>query len=137
MNRDLSKIQCDFKIVCKGGLELGEFCKGKDIIHDGCLGLTAICEMVLEHSLNKDETIRLGNQDALELTETQVQYTALNAWAFLKVFEEVDAHSIIRMHVSQPTANDEGIGFVVKKFHDIFITYNYDNPTLLIIIIII
>ena len=28
------------------------------------------------------------------------------------------------MHISQPTADDEGIRLVVKKFYNIFVTYN-------------
>ncbi|KAI7855375.1 hypothetical protein BDC45DRAFT_90850 [Circinella umbellata] len=102
VNGDLSKIQRDFKIVCKGGLELGAFCKGKGVIHDGRLGLAAICEAVLEHSLDKDQSIRLGSWDAPQLTQAQI------SWASLKVVEEVNSHGVIGMHILEPTADDEG-----------------------------
>ena len=64
VNGDLSNIQCHFKIPCKGGLELGVLFKRHGVIHADRLGLAAICEAAFEHSLNKDETIRLGNWGA-------------------------------------------------------------------------
>ncbi|KAG2223907.1 hypothetical protein INT45_009359 [Circinella minor] len=107
VNGDLSNIQRDFKIVCKGDLELGAFCKDKGVIHNGRLGIAAICEAVSEHSLDKDQSITLGSRDALELTQAQISFAAIDAWASLNVFEDVNSSRVIGIYIWEPTADDE------------------------------
>ncbi|KAG2219719.1 hypothetical protein INT45_006051, partial [Circinella minor] len=102
VNGDLKKIERDFKIACKGGFELGAFCKSQGAINDGRMGLARICEAVLEHTLLKDDDIRLGNWDAPQLSQNQVEYAALDAWGSLKIFDEVKRHGIIGTRICKP-----------------------------------
>ncbi|KAG2211306.1 hypothetical protein INT45_003588, partial [Circinella minor] len=111
VNGDLKKIERDFKIACKGGFELGAFCKSQGAINDGRMGLARICETVLEHTLLKDDDIRLGNWDAPQLSQNQVEYAALDAWASLKIFDEVKRHGIIGTQISKPVEIGTNISF--------------------------
>ncbi|KAG2216224.1 hypothetical protein INT45_006930 [Circinella minor] len=58
-------------------------------ISDARTGLATICETVLGNSLPKDEMIRLSNWDSAHLTQDQITYAALDAWAGLSIFNVV------------------------------------------------
>ncbi|KAI9473378.1 hypothetical protein BDB00DRAFT_879759 [Zychaea mexicana] len=98
----LNYISQDYKTPCKGGYELGGFCKSQGAISDGRMGLATIFESVLEHTLFKKDTICTGPWSAQMLSQDQVDYAALDAWAALKIFEEVKSHGT---HISYHPGN--------------------------------
>ncbi|KAI9488288.1 hypothetical protein BDB00DRAFT_877589 [Zychaea mexicana] len=103
VSKDLSNIEEDFNIRCKGACELGAFCKSQGAIQDGRMGLKNMCEVIFGRTLYKGDDVRQSSWDALDLTEDQVHYAALDAWASLQVFEEVRSHGVIGLPISQPT----------------------------------
>ena len=108
---DLAKVERDFKTGCKGGRELGELCRRKGVISDGRISLAQICEAVLEHTLLKEEEVRLGAWSASQLSQEQINYAALDAWASLKIYEEVKAYGTIGKRLS----SDEIAGRVLPQ----------------------
>ncbi|KAG2217078.1 hypothetical protein INT45_013105 [Circinella minor] len=86
---DLAKIHRDFNVLCQGDLELGRFCKERDVIHDARMSLADICKKVLGCSLPKVDDIRLSDWDSDILSPQQIEYAARDAWAGLDAFNAV------------------------------------------------
>ena len=70
---DLGKITRDFissftrngeeQEYCQRGLELGSFCRDHGAISDGRMKLSRMCEVILDHKLLKEDSVRLSNSD--------------------------------------------------------------------------
>ncbi|KAG2192557.1 hypothetical protein INT47_012781 [Mucor saturninus] len=84
---DLNRIERTFSgVKCQAPIELGKFCKNRGLIEHGKFSLSDISAKVLGYQLNKDE--RLGNWSVPRLSDLQLKYAALDAWASLRIFEE-------------------------------------------------
>jgi hypothetical protein len=75
-------------------LELGSYCKNKKVkvsrngasVLSGRASLADLVAAVLQKSLRKDETIRGSDWEMDKLSETQIEYAALDAWSSLEVY---------------------------------------------------
>ncbi|KAI9249771.1 hypothetical protein BDA99DRAFT_217405 [Phascolomyces articulosus] len=102
---DLKKLQRDYRISWNGALELGSFCRRRGAIGRGTLGLSAICVAVLGGALRKDNDVRLSDwENHSELSQTQIKYAALDAWASFKVFDSVKEDATFNEQI-QKSAN--------------------------------
>jgi hypothetical protein len=78
-----------------GGVDLGQLAKAKNIVSDARAGLSELCIKTLSCILPKDINTRIStNWSADELTEDQIQYAALDAWASLKIYEMLNSLQI-------------------------------------------
>ncbi|KAG2196356.1 hypothetical protein INT47_010791 [Mucor saturninus] len=80
-----------------GQLELGTFCKDKDLIERRSFSLADICGFVLKVQLPKKNLIRCGNWEAENLSEEQINYAALDAWVSLEIYNR--AGSFVAFHL--------------------------------------
>ncbi|KAG2209873.1 hypothetical protein INT45_009332, partial [Circinella minor] len=67
------------------------FCKERGAIETKRIGLSEICARFLERFLPKDDTVRLSDWGAINLTDKQKKYAALDAWAGLQDHQNVDS----------------------------------------------
>ena len=89
---DLKNLQDDSgsSIPFIGGVDLGQLAKAKNIVSDAWAGLSELCIKTLSCILPKDLNTRISTDwSADELTEDQIQYAALDAWASLKIYEKL------------------------------------------------
>jgi ribonuclease D len=62
-----------------GEVELGGYCRDKDVIERSSISLADICGKVLKHRLPKPNMIRCGDWEREKLTDEQIKYAALDA----------------------------------------------------------
>lgn len=90
---DLKYLQEDFgpgdEFV--GGRDIAQLAKSKMVVDDACTGLANLCDKVLKRSLVKDNGIRVSTGWSNNLSEEHKRYAALDAWASLQVYLELDA----------------------------------------------
>ncbi|KAI8136866.1 hypothetical protein BJV82DRAFT_675472 [Fennellomyces sp. T-0311] len=122
VNSDLARIAKDYGVDCappkdKSGktkpgfnYELGQFCRERDVIHNGKLGLDRICEAALSRRLPKGP-VRLSNWEAKKLSEAQVKYAALDVWASLKIYQAVAGLPLMNQPVTSITPPGTCVGF--------------------------
>ena len=78
-----------------GGVDLGQLAKAKNIVSDARAGLSELCIKTLSCILPKDLNTHIStNWSADTLTEDQIQYAALDAWASLKIYEKLNSLQI-------------------------------------------
>jgi len=78
-----------------GGVDLGQLAKTKNIVSDARAGLSELCIKALSCILPKDLNTRISTDwSADTLTEDQIQYAALDAWASLKIYEKLNSLQI-------------------------------------------
>ena len=78
-----------------GGVDLGQLAKAKNIVSDARAGLSELCIKTLSCILPKDLNTRISTDwSADTLTEDQIQYAALDAWASLKIYEKLNSLQI-------------------------------------------
>ncbi|KAG2193902.1 hypothetical protein INT47_004150, partial [Mucor saturninus] len=82
--------------IFPGQLELGTFCKDKDLI-ERSFSLADVCGFVLKVQLPKKNLIRWGNWEAENLSEEQINYAALDAWVSLEIYNR--AGSFVAIHL--------------------------------------
>ncbi len=89
---DLRHLSQDFHapVPFAGGLDLAKLAKERHVISDARAGLSELCATVLHRRLDKNrpERVSVGWNDAT-LTEEQVSYAALDAYASLAVYKEL------------------------------------------------
>ncbi|KAL9536874.1 hypothetical protein MBANPS3_012294 [Mucor bainieri] len=84
---DLKRIAKGYDVKCKGELELGAFCSARKCIPSGTISLSEISSIVLGARISKDE--RLSTWDCERLSDEQVKYAAVDAWAGLAIYDAV------------------------------------------------
>jgi hypothetical protein len=80
---DCVKLQADWGCEVRGRVDVGEVWKvsrGMARLGNGG-GLKALCEVLLGVSLAKPKSVSMSNWEQAPLTERQLQYAALDAWA--------------------------------------------------------
>lgn len=90
---DLKNLQDDSQssVAFTGGIDLGRLAKEKGVINDARASLADLCVKTLAHVLVKDPQIRISpDWSGPDLTEEQIQYAALDAYASLKIYEKLN-----------------------------------------------
>ncbi|EDR15529.1 uncharacterized protein LACBIDRAFT_321428 [Laccaria bicolor S238N-H82] len=72
-----------------GGIDLGRLAKEKNVVSDARASLGDLCIKTLSCILPKDLNIRISPDWSGPLTDEQIQYAALDAWASLKIYEKL------------------------------------------------
>ena len=111
---DLNKIERDFALVsgtCAGGYDIARFCKERGAIDTQRISLSEICARVLERFLPKDNNVRLSDRSGMELSDTQKEYAALDAWAGLQIYHKLKRNEVIGKRILRPV--NEGIYSIV------------------------
>jgi hypothetical protein len=85
---DFSNINRDFEgdFECVGRVEIGIFCKDRNIIPNGQAALSDICRIVFLKHLQKDT--RLTSWEERTLTEDQVKYASADAYLPLEIYNK-------------------------------------------------
>ncbi len=112
---DLRQLQEESKspIPFPGGIDLARLAKEKGVISDARIGLADLCARVTKTRLEKDSTIRISPNWSMDvLTEDQKRYAALDVWASLLVYEELQ-----KLRVPEPLFSFSG-GEEVFLYHD-------------------
>ncbi len=74
-----------------GGIDVAHLAKQKGIVKNARIGLADLCAKVLKVRLDKDPATRVSpDWDSEELSPEQLCYAALDAWASLRVYEELE-----------------------------------------------
>ncbi|KAI7875757.1 uncharacterized protein EV154DRAFT_606811 [Mucor mucedo] len=84
---DLGRINTEYRMTCRGALELGSFCSSRKCIPSGQMSLAEISFRILGPKILKDE--RLSEWSTSELSSEQIQYAAIDAWASLEIYNKV------------------------------------------------
>jgi hypothetical protein len=103
VNGDLSRFKYFGINHFPGQLELGTFCKDKDLIERRGSSLADICGFVLKLQLPKTNLVRCGNWEAQILTEEQIKYAALDAWVSLEIYNRFKSMPTVHQKVSGKT----------------------------------
>ena len=90
---DVSRIATSFdceRIVesCKV-INLGKFCRERNIVGDGKIGLASLSKLVLDKSIPKDDRIRCSNWETSQLSAEQQNYAAIDAIASLEIYFKI------------------------------------------------
>ena len=96
IHNDIRKIFLDFGLpddpTNRNCIELSSLCRKAGFVRPGMrTTLQALTAVVLNRQLPKPQDIRLGKWDARRLSPAQVAYAAADAWASLRIFQNVDA----------------------------------------------
>ncbi|PBK95300.1 hypothetical protein ARMGADRAFT_795222 [Armillaria gallica] len=74
-----------------GGIDIAHLAKRKGVVKNTRIGLADLCAKVLKVHLDKDPATRISpDWHSDELSSEQLRYAALDAWASLKVYEELE-----------------------------------------------
>lgn len=85
---DKAKLLSSYGLKVLSTLELGRLAKDRQLVADGVVGLAALTEALLKCSLDKGELVRFSDWSR-PLSEEQLQYAALDAFASLAVYRAV------------------------------------------------
>ncbi|XP_028759733.1 Werner Syndrome-like exonuclease [Neltuma alba] len=94
---DARKFFKDYEISIKGVEDLSFLAKQKLVGDIQSFGLTSLTEKLLSKQLKKPSKIRLGNWEALPLSEQQLDYAAIDAyvsWYLYQVIKELPDHQL-------------------------------------------
>ena len=84
---DVSKLRREYGVNILEYIELGQLAKRRNVISNAGLSLQDLCAKVLRRHLEKEEAgVRLSNWDVKTLSERQIKYAGLDAWASFEVF---------------------------------------------------
>lgn len=88
---DVAKLQRDYSAFgdCGKTLELGNLCRRKGFVNDGRRSLQLLVASVLKKKLSKEEKVRCSFTLDKTLSDNQLAYAALDAWAGIEVFDRV------------------------------------------------
>lgn len=100
---------------CPGQLELGTFCKDKDLIERRNTSLADICGFVLKVQLPKANFVRCGNWEAPILSEEQINYAALDAWVSYEIYTRYKDMPTVHQKVSVNTTAGSFIAIHLDK----------------------
>ncbi|KAK0462161.1 ribonuclease H-like domain-containing protein [Armillaria novae-zelandiae] len=93
VNLDLRNLQEEsgIKQPFAGGVDVAHLPKCKGVVKNTWISLADLCARVLKVHLNKDLATRISpDWHSDELSSEQLHYAALNAWASLKIYEELE-----------------------------------------------
>ncbi|KAI8884205.1 hypothetical protein K501DRAFT_272009 [Backusella circina FSU 941] len=105
---DIKRLDKTFEIkenpsdLC-GEVELGGYCRDKDVVEQRMVGLADLCGKILKRRLPKPNIIRCGDWEREEFTDEQKNYAALDAWVSLKIFLRVQGLPLVRQKVNDTT----------------------------------
>lgn len=85
IRNDANKLFKDFGTEMKSFRDIREEAFTSGHVDRKSGSLTEAVEMTLKRTLSKSDAVRLSNWEAVELSETQIKYAALDAWACFKV----------------------------------------------------
>ncbi len=89
------------------GVDVAHLAKQKGIIKNAHVGLADLCAKVLKAHLDKDPATQVSpDWDSEELFVEQLHYAALDAWASLRVYEELDKMKIPGALISFTSGHD-------------------------------
>lgn len=75
-----------------GGLDIARLSKDKGVVKDARIGLVNLCAAVLGKRLEKDESVRVSSEwSNTILSEEQMKYAALDVWASLQIYNQLQA----------------------------------------------
>lgn len=114
---DIARLFRDFNLPettpHAGVIELGKLCKERNIVKDACKGLADLVAITLRRRLPKPDHIRISSDwDRTSLSDEQVKYATLDAYASLRVYEEAEA---IPAPGPVPTSAPEGARVAVRS----------------------
>ncbi|SJL12112.1 uncharacterized protein ARMOST_15533 [Armillaria ostoyae] len=93
VNLDLRNLQEEsgVKQPFSGGIDVAQLAKRKGVVKNTWISLADLCAKVLKVHLDKDPATRISpDWHSDELSSEQLCYAALDAWASLKVYEELE-----------------------------------------------
>ncbi|KAG2227535.1 hypothetical protein INT45_002220 [Circinella minor] len=99
---DLNKLSRDYHLIYhkSTALEIGKFCRRRGYIDNGSASLSTIAKSVLGGPLDKGD--RKSNWEALNLSSSQIYYSALDAWASLAIYTKLEQVGVFGKSVSNP-----------------------------------
>lgn len=86
-----------------GELELGTYCFNRNAISSSRKSLSDICNVILKIHLPKSNDVRLSNWEALELSDQQKRYAALDAYVAIAVYNSVKGMQLVNEYVTKNT----------------------------------
>eukprot|EP00803_Ostreobium_quekettii_P002382 evm.model.scf_93.9 EVM.evm.TU.scf_93.9 scf_93:123215-126921(-) len=96
---DAQKLRSDFKLEVNGCMDLGAVASKKEMPSDALEGkgvysgtkcsLAGLSERLLSAAMSKSKKVRCGNWEKFPLSEVQKSYAALDAYASLRIYEEL------------------------------------------------
>ncbi|OBZ81405.1 hypothetical protein A0J61_10547 [Choanephora cucurbitarum] len=93
-----------------GELELSLFCFNRNAISSNRKSLSDIYSTVLGFHLPKNNDVRLSNWEALELSDQQKHYAALDAYGAIVVYKSVKYMKLVNEPVSRSTCSGTFVG---------------------------
>lgn len=114
---DLKNLQEDSEssTAFVGGIDLGRLAKEKNVVSDARASLGDLCIKTLSCILPKDLNIRISPDWSGPLTDEQIQYAALDAWASLKIYEKLNS---LQIPVPVNFENPLPPGYQIFIFHE-------------------
>jgi hypothetical protein len=76
---DIKRLSNTFGVAGSGELELGGYCRDRDVVQESWRGLAYLCGTVLKRRLPKPDVLRCGDWEREELSDEQKKYAALDA----------------------------------------------------------
>lgn len=123
---DFTRLKRGYDQVCHNYIELGAFCRSKDVTQVNNLRLDVLCGRILKQRLPKSHEIRCGNWEAPILTAKQIQYAALDAWVSLRIYREVESLPLVNEKVNINTVNETFVAvYSVTSSRQIPSAYGY------------
>ena len=101
---DFTRITRGFNLVCEGQIDLGVYCRSKDVTQVTNMKLTHLCGHILKKRLPKPLDVIRSGWEATTLSAEQIQYAAIDGWVSLRIFREVEAMPAVNQRVSGKTA---------------------------------
>ncbi|KAG2216107.1 hypothetical protein INT45_001911 [Circinella minor] len=87
------------------------FCKERGAIDTQRISLFEIYARVLKRFLPKDNNIQLSDWGAMELSDTQKEYAALDAWTGLQIYHKLKQNEVIGKRISKPVNEGTSISY--------------------------
>ncbi|CAO3657291.1 unnamed protein product [Mucor hiemalis] len=117
---DLSRICRAYPpLEAHGALELGSFCKSKEVIETGNSGLDKICGSVLGLYLAKENNVRVSNWEDY-LSDAQIKYAALDAYVSYAIYDKVKNMPKVHESVNGRTPVNTFVGIYTETSSNSF-----------------
>ncbi|KAG2193593.1 hypothetical protein INT47_007396 [Mucor saturninus] len=110
-----------------GELELGTYCFNRNAISSSRKSLSDICNVILKIHLPKSNDVRLSNWEALDLSDQQKRYAALDAYVAIAVcnsFVKVKRPGLILEKYKASNSDSEDRSVTLEMFGEVpFLAY--------------